>query len=371
MNFFKKQKALPAASSVQTARKEKRAPLFSGSALNRQALSLYGTLRSSLPVIDAAINKIIRLIGHFEVSCDDKTAEGLLKAFLSDVPSGAVSCGVDSFIAALCDSLLCYGTGVGEMLLSEDGHLLALYPASLGNVELSLGANPLKPEIMNREGKRVPHPERILLCALSPDAESPFGNSLLRGLPFVSEILLKIYDCIGVNFERMGNLRFAVTYKPSANTLGEAKAEEIAAAWSDAMKDSREVRDFVAVGDVDIKVIGAEAAMPDVSVPVRTVLEQIIAKTGLPPFLLGLCWSSTERMSSQQADILTSELEYYRSVLTPVILKICRTFLRGEGYFCDVAVEWDNITLQDELILSEARLNNAKAKQIELSLGGE
>ena len=33
-------------------------------------------------------------------------------------------------------------------------------------------------------------------------------------------------------------------------------------------------------------------------------LEQLVTKTGLPPFLLGLNWSTTERMSTQQADIL-------------------------------------------------------------------
>ena len=33
----------------------------------------------------------------------------------------------------------------------------------------------------------------------------------------------------------------------------------------------------------------------------RQMLEQLVAKTGLPPFLLGLSWSSTERMSAQQA----------------------------------------------------------------------
>ena len=36
----------------------------------------------------------------------------------------------------------------------------------------------------------------------------------------------------------------------------------------------------------------------------RQILEQLVAKTGLPPFLLGLNWSTTERMSTQQADIL-------------------------------------------------------------------
>ena len=73
------------------------------------------------------------------------------------------------------------------------------------------------------------------------------------------------------------------------------------------MQDTRSgsVRDFVAVGDVDIKVIGGDAPILDSQVPVRQVLEQIVAKTSIPPFMLGLNWNSTERMSAQQADNLT------------------------------------------------------------------
>ena len=137
------------------------------------------------------------------------------------------------------------------------------------------------------------------------------------------------------------------------------------------MRDTETVRDFVAVGDVDIKVIGSENTMPDISVPVRSLLEQIIAKTGLPPFMLGLSWSSTERMSSQQADLLTSELEYYRSVITPAVLKVCETFLRGEGFYCETEIEWNNVTLQDEQSLAKARLYNAQAERIEGENGGE
>lgn len=137
------------------------------------------------------------------------------------------------------------------------------------------------------------------------------------------------------------------------------------------MQDSRngQVRDFVAVGDVDIKVIGAENQMPDIQIPVRQLLEQITAKLGIPPFLLGLNWSSTERMSQQQTDILTSELEYYRRLLTPMIKKICRSFLRVQGSNADAEIIWNSINLQDETELAEARLKNAQAMEIEARLG--
>ena len=74
------------------------------------------------------------------------------------------------------------------------------------------------------------------------------------------------------------------------------------------------VSDFVAVGDVSIRAIGADGQQMESDVPVRQMLEQIVAKLGVPPFLLGLSWSSTERMSSQQADMLTNELTAYRRI---------------------------------------------------------
>ena len=48
------------------------------------------------------------------------------------------------------------------------------------------------------------------------------------------------------------------------------------------MEDTKNgtVRDFVAVGDVQIKAIGADAPILDSQVPVRQILEQLVAKTG-------------------------------------------------------------------------------------------
>ena len=132
---------------------------------------------------------------------------------------------------------------------------------------------------------------------------------------------------------------------------------------------SSEVCDFVSVGDVSVKVIGADNQILECDVPVRHLLEQIISKLAIPPFMLGISWSTSERMSSQQSDILTSELEHYRTLLTPVIAKICKTFLRLRGYGDGVKVKWDLINLQDEVELSQARLNNAQAFEIEKRSG--
>ena len=148
---------------------------------------------------------------------------------------------------------------------------------------------------------------------------------------------------------------------------------QIAREWSDAMNASHDgqVRDFVAVGDVSIKVIGADNQWIDTEVPVRQMLEQIVAKLSIPPFMLGLSWSTTERMSKQQADGLTSELEYYRRILTPVILKICRTYLRLNGLADEPEIKWNVINLQDAVELAQAKLYEEQANQLALENGRE
>lgn len=125
------------------------------------------------------------------------------------------------------------------------------------------------------------------------------------------------------------------------------------------------VRDFVAVGDVDIKVIGADNQILDSETPVRQILEQLIARTGIPPFLLGLSWSSTERMSAQQADLMTSEITAIRRGLEPVVERVCELWLRLHGCDSQVCVDWEDINLQDIVEEAKARLYQAQAQQLE------
>lgn len=338
--------------------------------------ALYDALRESVPVIDAAIGKLVRLTVGFSAHCANAEADRALQEFLTSVPLGGCGCGVHAFLSAYLDALLTYGTAVGEIVV-QNGRVCGLYNAPLQNVELRYAADGFSAEVLAGCGVRtpVPYPELLLLSALRPAPNALYGTSLLHGLPFVSGILLKIFRTTGENWDRLGNVRFAVTYKPQNDAIDRAYAKEramqVAKAWSEAMQPGAGVRDFVSVGDVSVRVIGADCPIPDSEIPVRQMLEQILAKTGLPPFLLGLSWSSTERMSAQQADLLTSELEAYRSLLTPVLLKILRTFLRLSGFADEPQIEWDDVTLQDEVELARARLYDAQAKQLQRKLEKE
>ena len=337
----------------------------------KKQYELYESLREAVPVIDAAISKLTRLLGTFSIRCADKHTQKLLDDFLMNVRVNNCSNGIFQFIYTHFDQLLTYGSAVSEIVLSKDREdILALYNASLSDIELRKESNSLDVNVYvkNADGNLAKARNQELLCVsmLNPVVGKAEGTSLLKGLPFVSSVLLKIFNTIGVNFERVGNVRFAVTYKPTdGGGNSKQRVKEIANEWSRAMRDKSQVCDFVSVGDVSVKVIGADNQVLSCDIEIRHLLEQIVSKLSIPPFMLGLSWSSTERMSAQQADILTSELEYYRTILNPVIRRICRLYLRLHGLCDDFTVEWSPINLQDEVELARARLTNAQAQEIE------
>ena len=376
MRWLKKREAAPAEigpAAVQLRNRERHpfgmlgeyVPLRSGET------RLYRAVREAVPVVDAAIYKLIRMAGGLTVSCEDRAAERELGEFLRTVPAGRGQYGLNAFLDCYLDSLLTCGRAVGEIVPAAGNRsIAALLCGRVEDIEIREGENPLTFSVWgadeNGHMAALPYQDLILFTPLNPEAENPYGVSLLRSLPFLADILMKIYHTVGVNWERCGNLRFAVTCQG-----GEGAAERgklLAGEWSRAMRETRggSVRDFVAAGDVDIRVIGADAPVLDSQVPVRQILEQIVAKTGIPPFMLGLSWNSTERMSSQQADMLTTEVTALRRTLTPVVERVCRLWLRMNGYACGFQVVWDDINLQDQVEEARAELYREQARRLRI-----
>ena len=376
MAFFKRKERAPVGVSTQL--RGQNAPSFGllqGSIpLGGGTARLYRAIRQAVPAVDAAIDKIIRLAGGVSVRCDDPEAQRELEVFLRTVPTGRGQVGLNAFLDAYLDSMLVCGQGIGEMVLSPDGReIAALLWGRVEDIAIREGTSALEFSICAAGAPEEPLPrqELLLFTPYGAEADSPYGTSMLRSMPFLTELLGKIYTAMGANWERMGNVRFAVVCKNQgeldADTARE-RGRQIAEEWSRAMQSSKngDIRDFVAIGDVEIRVIGADNQVLDSEVPVRQILEQLIAKTGIPPFMLGLSWSSTERMSAQQADILTSELTALRRSLTPVVERICRLWIRLHGYYCGFEVVWDDINLQDELEEAKAEWYRQQARQLRL-----
>lgn len=338
---------------------------------------IYRQLREAIPVLDAAVGKLVRLSSGFTVRCKSKAAQEKLEHFLKTVPTGHGQVGMDSFMAGYLDSLLTVGRAVGEIVVAG-GRVQGVCWGDVTKLQAveedgSLGLTLWGPDEKGRM-RPLPYQQLLLFTTLNPEPEHPYGVSIFRGMPFLADILMKIYTAIGTNWERAGNVRYSVICKGSEDMDPVQAAErgrQVAQEWARAMEDGKNgtVRDFVAVGDVQIKVIGGEAPILDPQVPVRQILEQLVAKTGLPPFLLGLNWSTTERMSTQQVDILTSELWALRRTVEPAIGKVCRMYLAMEGLDDRVEIEWSDISLQDISEEAQAELARAHAEKYRAEAG--
>ena len=332
---------------------------------------IYRQLREAIPVLDAAVGKLVRLSGGFSVKCRNLLAQNRLEQFLKTLPCGYGQVGIDSFLSCYVDSLLTYGRAVGEMVV-VDGRVRGLCWGDVTALDVCQGQNPLEVVLWgpDEHGAMRPLPLQhlLLFTALNPEPKHPYGVSMFRGMPFLADILMRIYATVGSNWDRAGNVRYSVICKGGEELdpgVARERGRQLASEWARAMEDSKNgtVRDFVAMGDVEIKVIGGEAPILDSQVPVRQMLEQLIAKTGLPPFLLGLNWSTTERMSTQQADILTSEIWALRRTVEPALWKICKTFLAYEGLDDQVEICWNDISLQDITQEARAELYLAQAEK--------
>ena len=93
---------------------------------------LYKTLKDNIPVIDAAIYKIIRLMGNFSIQTGSDTLDTDINRFLKNIRVNACETGITSFLSCYLEQMLVYGTAVGEIVLDrKHKHISALYNASL------------------------------------------------------------------------------------------------------------------------------------------------------------------------------------------------------------------------------------------------
>ena len=67
--------------------------------------ALYREVREAVPVVDAAICKLIRLTGGVRVACGNERAEQGLQRFLREVPVGRGQRGINAFLDCYLDSL--------------------------------------------------------------------------------------------------------------------------------------------------------------------------------------------------------------------------------------------------------------------------
>ena len=167
MKIFKKKKK-PSVRVVQCAEHNPGIDVYSRlgnlADLSDTEIELYSALREAVPIIDAAIGKIIRLMGTFTVKCSSPRTKRLVEGFLRDVNVSNGNRGINTFISVFFDQLLTYGQAVAEMILTPSGDDIAgLYNADPKAVKLKYGDSPLELLVCSRGINNEPLPYQELL----------------------------------------------------------------------------------------------------------------------------------------------------------------------------------------------------------------
>ena len=79
--------------------------------LRRGELELYRAIREAVPIVDAALMKLVRLCGGVPVRCGAGAAQAGLERFLQEVATARGQRGLHSLLAPYLDSLLPCGQG--------------------------------------------------------------------------------------------------------------------------------------------------------------------------------------------------------------------------------------------------------------------
>ncbi len=336
-------------------------------------------LREAIPMIDAAILRLKDLIGFPEIEASARLKTDI-DNFLRYLPVNRIQFGAETWLRSHLDNAFTFGRAHTEILLTADRSDV------FGLVEVYTPTCGLRPTfdgfavnvVQYQYGGGVPItlvPELLLTSTHDFRGDDPNGYSLLASLPFVGQILIKMYDSMRQQWERFGTPNYWVNWEPPETwndpegTQGSAILAPIQKALyqSDLARANGRIQHFFTVGKIGLQVMGADGQVLEFETTARHFAEQITAKTGLPPFMLGFSWSSTERMSTAQAKTLTELIEAERLMVEPQIRQLIELHQRLTGRTGPFTLKWPRVTLQDLIDEARAKLMDAQSEQIELA----
>lgn len=345
-------------------------------------LKLCEDLVRMIPVLNAALERIVQMVGCPKLISEDEAALLEHNEWRERLPVNRTQVGFDPFFATWAMDHLTYGRSHAEMILTSGlTDVFALQELHTRTIELRPRSRGYGVDLVQNLGvfgaEVVLNPDLILTAVHDIRTDSPQGNSLVFGLDFVSEIYGKMLVSLRGTWERFGEPTWHIDWVPPdgfsdpQGTKSRAIATAHAGELGSIMKDRSEgkIRAFSTVGGVKATILGADGEALDIAIPGRHILEQIVAKTGIPPFLLGIQWQAGERYSWVQAQILSKLIHAIRGHLGPPILYLYRVRQALVGRpMPDAKLEWDAPSLIDLMEQAKADLTEAQADVIELKV---
>lgn len=342
-----------------------------------EELRLYQEMRRTFPLLDVAVTRLVQLCGHPGIEGATALREEL-EGWMRHVPVGPAQRGLGGWVETQLDRMLVAGYSVGFIRLTPTGRDVgAVLSPDLCRIRLEALPDDTKLRVLRQRPGRLDweeaNPALTLLSLRAPDGAG-CGTSLLRSLPFVAEACSIIENATAQVWQRMGAPSFHVNWGEKEALDGEGTAggeilDGLEQSFTDMMQARRrgEVKDWFTSGAVKAELLGSPGQLDAVQESFRIFAEQMVSATGLPPWLLGLHWSATERLSVQQADLLVANIEGLRRELQPqleYLLEVRQRLSARPGSF---RVTWPPVNLRDatEQARAEAWREQGRQRRIE------
>lgn len=335
---------------------------------------LYEAMREALPVLDGGINRLVTLDGIIEVEgANDKLVQEI-DEWMRNIPVNDLESGYQAFYSSQGNEYYEQGIGVGEFIYEPRGRdviglrvadskgigcirtedRLRVYyraPAAdtdrradgLGTVESLLRGGVRSDTIaaLTANGYVELNTAQAVFALHRPEADNPYGTSILRSLPFVAQLLLKMENASGRAWERFGDPPFHVHYSTKNRKItgdealrrATAIAGDLAKALSGKARGNSVDLATAAAADDDVKVaiIGANGVAMEIEAPARHMLEQVVAGFGLAPWMLGITWSQAAGVGEQQSVVVLQESQTRFELRKPGLERPIAAMLRARG----------------------------------------
>ena len=347
----------------------------------------YSMIRKTIPLCDVAIIKKLQLIGNVRLDAHgNKALQEVFDNLEKKIAVNYFEHGINEFVRQLTDAALEAGTGFGEMLPETNlSGIRKLKNAPTEKIKYVKPKNK-KDEIIigyhdESTFKIIPFKNQDFVFNVAFDRRqgSPVGHSMFHSLPFVVNTFQKILNALKNQVWRMGDPSFVFAMEgvgSSATDYATAKkymrSLEKSVIEMNKKKRMGQVADVFGVspgsGRFLIQAIGSDVQFIPIEIPVKVILEQIIAKTNFPPFFFGIHWASTYNITRYQSEMIISDVKDMRNTLDIVIDKLLfmETTMRGFSG-SQYSWSWGEVNLMDLVEQARARQINALAAEKEIA----
>ncbi|MDH5185239.1 MAG: hypothetical protein OEX12_15265 [Gammaproteobacteria bacterium] len=229
---------------------------------------------------------------------------------------------------------------------------------------------------MRDNGYKLIKRETLDYVAIDNEADNPYGVSKIRSLEFVSQTLATMFNAQKQIWTRFGDPSFSLTYKRKKNfttddPTGSKYQKELATNLANVLKGKSEGKsmDFVnainANDDLVLEVIGAGGEVLEIETPAKFVLEQVVSKFGIPSWMLGPVWGTSERLADRQIDMILQDSKTRFEDRRMGLTRIIALAMRARGLQWKPG-DWQLIqetpNLKDEMAQAQAGFLNAQTQ---------